>query len=786
MKHLLRIFLSSAISLVGLMKLHAQEWEQVGWQGGEIQIQAQLGNTLYGASGDAFYKSTDVGKTWSMFRAGLPLNSFTFRISLNLEEALRTDNKYLYLNNGGYHEPGVYFCSENDASWSFRKYSLINGSYPSTSPLRTFSISQDSILTYYHKYSYQSDSSDGFYLSIDNGITWKLHATVLTTSNYVQLARLKKRIFMEIAMYDTSKKTYRNKILKSDNLGLTWDTLITPWSNSSDANLYVLSDSILFAQILGNNPGDSSQSLFKSIDRGVTWDIPKGPLPSKYDTWDIDFLKVIGKKLFMFVEDLSKPDRYRLYSSNDLGDDWRRILLPDTNMQLPDIFGIDNNYILSYLKDQIAYFSTDSTFEKLTRVYFNQALSNAGNLLYVSGANLYGSFISSSGSYPGVLYTDSILTSPDNGITWTPKLFLANNRLNGLNWLEDGLNLYATGKEKINQHACIYKSTDKGTSWAISSTLSLSSDISQFYIHRDTIIVKLDSANYSAPSQLWVSIDGGKSWVVLSTPFVNYGIDYFGMSVQDGSILLSSNQYFFSSADLGLSWRQLTYQNFPGGYESGMYLVGNKNFFNTINESLHYIYKSYYTVDSGFHWTKCAGLDTNMICIPSKFRDGVFYSVCYSPDDHNPYNEGRNALFYSRDTGNSWYQLGSYFTNATDFFSGSEYYFMAGSAELWRLPKSALSVKPPQQKNISSLSMNCFPNPATTSTRISYSIPKRSDVLVQAFDVMGREVARIASGTKDVGSYDAVWDTKLLPAGSYIIRLSAGGESAAKVVEVVR
>jgi hypothetical protein len=51
---------------------------------------------------------------------------------------------------------------------------------------------------------------------------------------------------------------------------------------------------------------------------------------------------------------------------------------------------------------------------------------------------------------------------------------------------------------------------------------------------------------------------------------------------------------------------------------------------------------------------------------------------------------------------------------------------------------------------------------------------------------MGREVARIASGTQDAGTYDAVWDTKQFPAGSYIIRLNAGGESAAKVVEVVR
>jgi len=85
-----------------------------------------------------------------------------------------------------------------------------------------------------------------------------------------------------------------------------------------------------------------------------------------------------------------------------------------------------------------------------------------------------------------------------------------------------------------------------------------------------------------------------------------------------------------------------------------------------------------------------------------------------------------------------------------------------------------------------SLSLTCFPNPATTSTRISYSLPNHSDILLQAFDVMGREVARIASGARDAGAYEAVWDTKELPTGSYIIRLTANGASAARVVEVVR
>ena len=103
------------------------------------------------------------------------------------------------------------------------------------------------------------------------------------------------------------------------------------------------------------------------------------------------------------------------------------------------------------------------------------------------------------------------------------------------------------------------------------------------------------------------------------------------------------------------------------------------------------------------------------------------------------------------------------------------------------MPKTAIPSKVSETKSISSISItDCFPNPASASTHISFSIPTRNDVQLEAFDVMGRPVATLASGARDAGSNDVVWDTKLIPSGSYIIRLNACGQSVTKVIEIVK
>ena len=71
-------------------------------------------------------------------------------------------------------------------------------------------------------------------------------------------------------------------------------------------------------------------------------------------------------------------------------------------------------------------------------------------------------------------------------------------------------------------------------------------------------------------------------------------------------------------------------------------------------------------------------------------------------------------------------------------------------------------------------------NPFVGSTKVRYTVPAGGLVTLKLYDILGREVATLASGDRSAGSFEAQLDARNLPAGVYICRLSAGQFHAAK------
>ncbi len=85
-----------------------------------------------------------------------------------------------------------------------------------------------------------------------------------------------------------------------------------------------------------------------------------------------------------------------------------------------------------------------------------------------------------------------------------------------------------------------------------------------------------------------------------------------------------------------------------------------------------------------------------------------------------------------------------------------------------------LGLRPPQ------------PNPAQTTARAVVTLDAAGPARLVVLDLLGREVATVFDGTAAAGETAVSVDVAALPAGVYVLRLSAGAQSATQRLAVVR
>lgn len=68
-----------------------------------------------------------------------------------------------------------------------------------------------------------------------------------------------------------------------------------------------------------------------------------------------------------------------------------------------------------------------------------------------------------------------------------------------------------------------------------------------------------------------------------------------------------------------------------------------------------------------------------------------------------------------------------------------------------------------------------YPNPFNPTTTIQFALPKRSEVSLKLFDVLGREVATLLDEELQPGEYKVVFEAEGLSSGVYFYRIQAKG-----------
>lgn len=79
-----------------------------------------------------------------------------------------------------------------------------------------------------------------------------------------------------------------------------------------------------------------------------------------------------------------------------------------------------------------------------------------------------------------------------------------------------------------------------------------------------------------------------------------------------------------------------------------------------------------------------------------------------------------------------------------------------------------------------------YPNPFNPVTNIRFSVGTRGPVTLAVYDLLGREVAVLAEGTMDAGSYSVPFDASRFASGLYLYRLRSGAYTSTKKMVLVR
>ena len=79
-----------------------------------------------------------------------------------------------------------------------------------------------------------------------------------------------------------------------------------------------------------------------------------------------------------------------------------------------------------------------------------------------------------------------------------------------------------------------------------------------------------------------------------------------------------------------------------------------------------------------------------------------------------------------------------------------------------------------------------YPNPFNPSTTLAFELPQASRVTLQVYDVLGREIVRLAQGDFEPGRHEVVFDARNVASGLYIARFVAETEDGRVATKIRR
>jgi len=360
----------------------------------------------------------------------------------------------------------------------------------------------------------------------------------------------------------------------------------------------------------------------------------------------------------------------------------------------------------------------------------------------------------------------------------------------------------------------VFISTNNGIDW-----ISVNTGLNNLYIK--ALAISDTNIFAGTDSGIYRSTNNGARWIPIKT--TDSAVECFDIASSENggkNLFALTSQNIYHSTNNGEDWTQL---GLPDGW--GLILAVGKNSQGGSSLYLGVGYESdgsgkiYRSNDNGINWSLISlDIYTHMV-----------YTLVFSSNSNGGTNffagTWSDGVFLSTNLGENWTQvnngfsysnydlaINTFFVFNTTVFVGTCYQgvyiwnndertwnntneglshlkisslavsgscLLAGTYDggVWRRPlwEMVTSVENPSTTLPTQFTLyQNYPNPFNPSTKIKYSVPQSSNVLLKIFDVVGKEVATLINEEKPAGNYEVEFNASNLSSGIYFYRLRSG------------
>jgi photosystem II stability/assembly factor-like uncharacterized protein len=502
-------------------------------------------------------------------------------------------------------------------------------------------------------------------------------------------------------------------IFRSVNEGANWNHIF-----SGDClSLYITRDDSLFTY-------SYPQGLSRSGDNGNTWDVKKTGL-SVLDN---------GSYMVAMIEDQNSSlfagtQEYGVYRSTNKGDNWNKTWSTSLNPFVSALALTAQNDIFVGTYDGVIL-STDNG-----NSWENKNTGLIATNVNASAANPQGDIIAASN-------IGNIFRTTNQGDTWEKiRSCLGNFTVYSIAINAQGHIFVASMGEGV------LRSTDNGASWSILKNGIADKYVSSIFVNDDqTLLI----GKWSDTTSIYRSEDNGEHWQPVKTGLPNESISVVSFSGNDRGFVFAGARYggVYRSSDRGLTW---THTALTTPYILEITTNKKGQVFASAAEGV------FRSTDDGDTW--------QLFSIGSS--DNLILSLTVNDSNHVFAGTACCGVYRSTDDGETWAAL----ENGLDrpgvyslVIDPKGVLYAGTTGGMYKSVRSTLSV---ESAGDIFTNLSIHPHPITDRTTITFKLPRTEHIILKVFDMLGNEIAALATEVYSSGEHSIEWDTGDLPTGFY-------------------